>query len=230
MRPVLAFGLVAAAALALAMSPTDSALLGLDHEQFARLVYGGTIAFILLGSLLWRYQGRLGEAVADFVFWVTLLVVLVAGYSYRFELAALADRIVSELMPGAVVEGKGGEVIVTRRLDGNFVMRMLANGVALPFVLDTGASTVVVRAEDAAQIGIRTSELVFTIPIATANGRALAADAEIARLSIGHIALLHVPALVTKPGTLHENLLGMSFLDKLDSFTVSGDRLILKGR
>ena len=60
--------------------------------------------------------------------------------------------------------------------------------------------------------------------------RAAHPDAEIARLSIGHISLLHVPALVTKPGTLHENLLGMSFLDRLDSFTVSGDRLILKAK
>ena len=65
---------------------------------------------------------------------------------------------------------------------------------------------------------------------ARAVTRALAAETEIARLSVGRISLLHVPTLVTKLGTLNENLLGMSFLDKLGSFTVSGDRLILKGR
>ncbi len=232
MRPVLVFGFVAAAAgmLALALSPADSTILGLDPDSFARLIYGGTIAFILLGSLLWRYQGRLGEAVADFAFWVALLVVLLAGYSYRTELAELADRVASELPPGATVEGKGGEVMVTRRLDGNFVVRMTANGTTLPFVFDTGASSVVVRAEDASRIGIATNNLAFTIPISTANGSALAADAEIDRLAVGHIVLLHVPALVTKPGVLRENLLGMSFLEKLDSFTVSGDRLVLRGK
>ncbi|MBV8563849.1 MAG: TIGR02281 family clan AA aspartic protease [Methylobacteriaceae bacterium] len=230
MRALLAFGLVAIAVLALALSPSEATILGLEQAQFARLIYGGSIAFVLLGSLLLRYRGRLGRAVVDLAWWVGLTLVLVAGYSYRFELGALTGRIVGELMPGATVEGSGGEVIVSRRMDGNFVVRMSANGVNLPFVFDTGASSVVVRAEDAEKIGLRTSDLSFDIPISTANGRALAAETEIARLSVGRIVLQRVPALVTKPGALRENLLGMSFLDKLQSFTVAGDKLILKGK
>src|SRR5262249_42588461 len=144
------------------------------------------------------------------------------GYSYRYELVEFADQVIGELMPGAVVEGKGGEVIVTRRIDGNFLLRMNANGVTLPFIFDTGASAVVIRAEDAARIGIAMGNLTFSVPIATANGRALAAETEIARLAVGSIVLVHVPALVTKTGALRENLLGMGFLDKLASFSVSG--------
>ena len=131
-------------------------------DQCARFVYGATIAFVLLGSLLWHYRGRLREAVVDLAFWVLLLLVLVGVYSYRFELGSIAARVVGELMPGATVEGKGGEVMVTRRLDGNFVLRMSANGVTLPFVFDTGASSVVLRAEDAERIGIGIEDLVFT--------------------------------------------------------------------
>ena len=230
MRAVIAFALVGAASLALALTPADTTLLGLSESEFARLVYGGAIAFVLTGSLMWRYQGRLGEAVSDFLFWVALLAVLVTVYSYRFELVALGGRVISELIPGATVEGPGGEVVVTRRMDGNFVVRMTVNGVTLPFIFDTGASSVVVRAEDAGKIGLVVRDPDYSIPISTANGAALAADAAIDRLAVGRIALRHVPALVTKAGTLRENLLGMSFLGKLESFTVSGDRLILKGR
>lgn len=230
MRSVLAFGLIAAAALALALAPVDATILGLEQHQFVRLMYGATIVGVLTGALLWRFQGRLGEAIAAFAFWAALALGLVAGYSYRFELAAFANRVVGELTPGATIVGKGGEVIVIRRLDGNFVLRMSANGVALPFVFDTGASTVVIRAEDTEKIGLAVSPLAFTIPISTANGRALAADATIATLSVGGIALRHVPALVTRAGALRENLLGMSFLDQLESFTVAGDRLIMKSK
>jgi len=229
-RAVIAFALVGAAALALALTPSDTTLLGLTEGQFARLAYGGAIAFLLTGSLLWRYQGRLGEAVADFLFWVALLAVLVTVYSYRFELVALGGRVIGQLVPGATIEGPGGEVVVTRRIDGNFVVRMNVNGTDLPFVFDTGASSVVVRAEDARKIGLNVRDPDYSIPISTANGSAMAADAAIDRLAVGHIALRHVPALVTKVGMLRENLLGMSFLEKLESFTVSGDRLILKGR
>jgi aspartyl protease family protein len=230
MRAVIAFALVGAAALALALTPADTTLLGLTEGQFARLAYGGAIAFVLTGSLLWRYQGRLGEAVSDFLFWVALLAVLVTVYSYRFELVALGGRVIGQLIPGATIEGPGGEVVVTRRIDGNFVVRMNINGTDLPFVFDTGASSVVVRAEDARKIGLDVRDPDYSIPISTANGSAMAADAAIDRLAVGHIALRHVPALVTKVGTLRENLLGMSFLEKLESFTVSGDRLVLKGR
>ena len=185
---------------------------------------------MLTGSLMWRYQGRLAEAVSDLLFWMSLIAVLVTVYSYRLELVALGGRVVGELLPGATVEGKGGEVVVTRRIDGNFVVRATANGVTLPFVFDTGASAVVVRAEDAAKMGLVVRDPDYSIPISTANGSAMAADAAIDRLAVGHIVLRHVPALVTRAGVLRENLLGMSFLEKLESYTVSGDRLVFKGR
>jgi aspartyl protease family protein len=229
-RILIVFTFVVAAALALAFTPPNAKMLGLEPHTLARGVYAGTIVFVLLGGVLWRHEGQIREAAADLTIWLLLLFILVAGYSNRFELANAAARVISELMPGATVEGKGGTVLVTRRLDGNFVVRMSVNGVYLPFVFDTGASTVVIRAEDAAKVGIVIDDLSFQIPISTANGRAMAAEAQIARMSVGQISLLQVPALVTKPGTLNENLLGMSFLDKLGSFTVSGDRLTLKGR
>jgi len=229
-RLLLVFGFVVTAALGLAFTPPNAKMLGLEPETLARGIYMGTLAFVLLGALLWHYEGRVREAGADLAIWLLLLFILVGGYSNRFELANVAAHFISELMPGATVEGKGGAVMVSRRLDGNFVVRMSVNGVPLPFVFDTGATTVVIRAEDAAKVGIAMDDLSFQIPISTANGNALAAETQIARMSVGQISLLHVPALVTKPGTLNENLLGMSFLDQLGSFTVSGDRLTLKGR
>lgn len=230
MRGILAVLLILGAVTALVMSPALSRYLNVDPNQFGRMVYGGALATLVGTSILWRYRGRFGRLMADLLVWAGIILGLVAAYSYRYELAALRDRVIGELMPGATVIGSGGEVTVTRRADGNFVVDMQANGVRLPFTFDTGASTVVIRYEDAERIGIPTSELDFSVPISTANGKALAADASIQTMTVGPIGFRNVPALVSKAGTLHENLLGMTFLGRLASFSVTGDRLTLKGR
>ena len=123
-----------------------------------------------------------------------------------------------------------GEALVTRRRDGSFMLDGTANGTRLPFVFDTGATTVVLRAEDARRAGIAVDRLSFDAAVSTANGRALAAPTQIASLTVGGITEHDVPALVARPGTLHENLLGQTFLDRLASYTVENNRLVLKGR
>jgi aspartyl protease family protein len=49
------------------------------------------------------------------------------------------------------------------------------------------------------------------------------------RLEIGPIREVRVQALVARQGALGENLLGMSFLERLQSYQVSEDRLVLRG-
>ena len=64
----------------------------------------------------------------------------------------------------------------------------------------------------------------------TATGRGLAAEVLLPSLTIGPLTQTNVRALVEKAGALHENLLGMSYLNKLESFTVSNDKLVMRGR
>jgi aspartyl protease family protein len=47
-------------------------------------------------------------------------------------------------------------------------------------------------------------------------------------LGVGPIVERRVPALVARPGILHDNLLGMTFLERLGSYEVRGSRLILR--
>ena len=48
-------------------------------------------------------------------------------------------------------------------------------------------------------------------------------------VTVGPITESRVAALVTRPGALSVNLLGMSFLERLNSYEVRGSRLILRG-
>ncbi len=226
---VIVFGLLAAGLIVLFMGSGEP-ILGLYPDQFAQATISAAVAVALAGSLATRFRGRFGEALRALAVWCLIFVAFAAVYAYRFELQSVADRIVGELLPGRVTVGKPGEASVARRSDGHYVIDAQANGVSTRFVFDTGASNVVVRAEDAERIGIETRGLAYNVSVSTANGMAMAAETRIATLAIGAIRERNVRALVARPGALHENLLGQSFLERLDSYRVEKDRLILRGK
>ncbi len=119
---------------------------------------------------------------------------------------------------------------MARRLDGSFAVNTTVNGHALRMTFDTGASTMVLKAEDAADLGVRPESLTYSIPVATANGSTLAALAYLDTVTVGSITERRVPALIARPGVLHANLLGMTFLERLSSYEVRGNRLILRAK
>ena len=225
---VLVFGLLIAGLIALMMGGNEP-ILGLSPDLFAQATMATAVAIALTGSLVTRFRGRFGEALRALAIWSLIFIAFSAIYAYRFELQGVSDRILAELLPGHVIAAKPGEATVARRRDGHFIIDALANGVSARFVFDTGASNVVVRAEDAQRIGIETKGLTYNVPVSTANGMAMAAETRIATLAIGGILERNIPALVARTGALQENLLGQSFLGKLAGYRVENERLILRG-
>jgi aspartyl protease family protein len=96
-------------------------------------------------------------------------------------------------------------------------------------VLDTGASSIVLTRDDAKAAGLPIEVLNYTVDIDTANGRTRAAPVTLDRVAVGSLVERSVDALVAQPGQLKTSLLGMSFLNRLQSWEVSGDRLMLRG-
>jgi aspartyl protease family protein len=203
---------------------------GLPADQFASLVALGALVLMISSWVVQEFRGQWLRGVQAVVFWAVLMLGLVALYSYRGELHEVASRVISDMAPGEPVVGSGGEVSIARRMDGTFVVAGRANDRDLRFIFDTGASTVVLTAESAAAIGIPPAGLSYMVPVSTANGRTLAAPATLDTLRVGSISERRVRALVARPGALRENLLGMTFLERLASYEVRGNRLILRGR
>lgn len=110
---------------------------------------------------------------------------------------------------------------------GQFSVSALVNGVHVEMMADTGATLVVLTAEDAERIGIDLEWLEFNAPILTANGRAMTARMVLDNINIGGIEVSNVNALITQPGLLTHSLLGMSYLSKLTKFEIKGDQLVL---
>lgn len=193
----------------------------------------------LLGLFVWGtngdYRGRARDAVRHAAIWLAVGLALVVAYTYRDEIQAVVHRVAGEVLPPGhsilVETTPGGEqaIRLRRQESGHFLARGTLNGVALYLLVDTGASTVVLKPADAERAGIDLSNLSFTTPVSTANGTTYAAPVRLKSVSIGPLEVRDVEALVAKPGALNENLLGMSFLKRLRSYEFSGDFLTLRG-
>jgi aspartyl protease family protein len=120
-------------------------------------------------------------------------------------------------------------VQIARGQTGEFALHAKINGVTAPMVIDTGATSVVLTYETAKAAGLPLEVLEYDVDVETAGGRTKAARLTLDRIAIGKLVERSVPALVVPRGQMKTNLLGMSFLDRLESWEVRADRLMLHG-
>ena len=144
------------------------------------------------------------------------------------ERMARATDAVSDMLRRRA-EQPSRSVQVPRSQGGEFAVQAKINGIAAPMVIDTGATSVVLTWETAKAVGLPLEVLEYDVDLETAGGHTKAARLTLDRLSVGHLVEKSVPALVVQRGQMKTNLLGMSFLDRLESWGVRSDTLMLTG-
>ncbi len=225
---ILLIGMALALIVLLASHETGT-IVGLATQDFASLVYHLALIVFIGGTVLVLFRGRFAKALEAALFWIVVGLVLVVGYTYRAELRDVSERVLAELMPGRAAQRSARVVEIVRGRAGDFQVAALVNGARLPMVLDTGASAVVLTQDAAKAAGLPLEVLIYDVSVDTANGRTRAASVTLDRLAVGGIIERAVPALVAQPGQLRTSLLGMSFLNRLESWEVRGDKLVMRG-
>lgn len=201
------------------------ALQGEDAQM--RLVHSLLLLALVGGSVVLGWRERAGLALKQALIWIAIAMALIVGYSYSDVFSDMGDRTRSALVPSAPVASEPGTAYLSRNLSGHFHADGLVNGTHVRFMVDTGASDVALSASDAQRVGIDLDSLRYTVPYQTANGVIYAARITLDELSIGDIRLNNVSASVSREG-LGQSLLGMSFLGRLSSFEIRGERLVLR--
>jgi len=201
----------------------------LSTEDFASLAYNLALIVFLGGAVLVIFRERLSHALEAALFWVAVGLVLALGYTYRMELRDVSERAMAEFVPGRAASRGVRTVEIVRGRTGEFQVSTLVNGARSNMVLDTGASAVVLTQEAAKAAGLPLEVLSYNVNVDTANGRTRAAAVTLDRLAVGNIVERSVPALIAQPGQLRTSLLGMSFLNRLESWEVRGDKLVMRG-
>ena len=165
------------------------------------------------------------------VFLLVVVIVATAGAALAYgdpKQISKAGNLVTEILrkqspaPLRLVD-------VPRGNTGEFGLQAKINGVKTAMVIDTGATSVVLTYETAKAAGLPLELLDYNVDVETAGGRTKAARLTLDRLAVGKLVERSVPALVVPRGQMKTNLLGMSFLDRLESWEVRADKLMLRG-
>ena len=151
----------------------------------------------------------------------------VVAYGDSKQIARASDT-VSELIRRRTAS-PARAVQIPRGQAGEFALHAKINGVKAPMVIDTGATSVVLTWETAKAAGLPLELLEYDVDVETAGGHTRAARLTLDRLAVGKLVERSVPALVVPRGQMKVNLLGMSFMDRLESWEVRADRLMLHG-
>lgn len=163
---------------------------------------------------------------------LSLLAVLAAIAPKRPERIAFAkaDIFAKTAIPDSWRKHEPVHTVQIRRgANGDFAVQAKINGIAAPMVVDTGATSVVLTYETAKAVGVPLELLEYNVDVQTAGGQTKAARLWLDRMAIGKLVERSVQALVAPRGQMKTNLLGMSFLDRLDGFEVRADQLMLRG-
>jgi aspartyl protease family protein len=223
--------LIGVGVVLLMLNDSAGSTFGVENYDFSRLIWLAALV-ALIGAGLLRSGRPLGTMGRSLGTWAVIVLALIAGYQYRYELQDFASRVTAGLVPGSplALGLEDGRATVTLDTAGNghFEARILVNGTPVRAVVDTGATSTVLTAQDAQAAGFNPAALNFTIPVSTANGMARAAVVRTDELAIGGIVRKDMPVMIAAPGMLGQSLLGMNFIGSLSGFDVRGDRMILR--
>jgi aspartyl protease family protein len=126
----------------------------------------------------------------------------------------------------APAAGDSHATAIPKSGDGHFWATAMVNEKAVRFLVDTGATEVVLTPSDAKRLGYDASNLTYDQKVITANGQTLAALVTLTTVGVGRSEISNVDALVVKDG-LSTSLLGMSYLGRLSRIEATPSSLVL---
>jgi aspartyl protease family protein len=193
-----------------------------DAVMLQYVLFGAIVLFALAAS-----RRRLAALGGQLAVWLGILLLVLVGYSYRDELRMVAEHVGLDLVPsqGRTIDAR--TIAFRASADRQYRIDATVDGVAVRFVVDTGASGVVLNQRDAERLGLGPASLDYTQIFSTANGLTRGAPVTLGSLKIGPIAMTDIRASVNE-GELEESLLGMHFLEKLAEVSIKNGVLTLR--
>lgn len=193
----------------------------MNGDDYGRLAYLVILGVAVVGWFIAENRtakGNLGKNARMAMVWGLIFMGIIAVYG-------LWSDIRDDVMPRQSVVA-AGKIEVPRGFDGHYHLIMDLNDVPVEFVIDTGASDVVLTQDDAKRIGLNLNDLVFSGTANTANGLVSTADAKVRTIRLGDISDKNVTVSVNG-GEMDGSLLGMSYLQRFEHIEITGDTLTL---
>jgi aspartyl protease family protein len=174
----------------------------MEGETIARLGYLALVLVALLGWMLVEFRQRIGQALRMGLAWGLIFIGMMAGYGLWLDIR-------QDVMPAQSISAD--VITVPRAEDGHYYLTLAINGTEVPFMVDTGASGMVLSLEDAERLGIARDSLRFLGEASTANGVVRTAMVTLPVVELGPYRNEGFRAYVNE-GEMTGSLLGMDYL------------------
>ena len=191
----------------------------MDSQTLPQLIYLVLLLTAIAGWFIAENRQSLGKTARMFLAWGLIFLGVIAGYG-------LWEDVRRDIVPRQSVLTDGSEIMVPRGAGGHFYLTVDVNGAPVDFIVDTGATDVVLTLEDARRVGLDPDNLPFLGAAQTANGTVKTAFATVDSMAIGPVRYDRVRVAVNG-GAMRESLLGMSFLSRFERLEISDRGLIL---
>lgn len=198
----------------------------LTNPDWQNFVYLALILVVLVSSIFSRRNLEFTKILKYSAIWAGIGFAVIALYAYRFEFADFKARIAGEINPSRAQVNKDGEMVINLASDGHFYLDSKINSVPVRFMIDTGASDVVLSLSEAKRVGIDVTKLHFNKAYQTANGTSFGATILLDEFEIAGVKFYDVSASVNS-APMGTSLLGMSFLRRFKKYEFYQDRLVL---
>lgn len=191
----------------------------MNGDDIGQLLYLTLLLGAVGGILVAQNRRRLGHMAQQALTWGLIFVGVIAA-------VAIWGDIRDDVIPRQSVFAEGGRIEVPRARDGHFYLTVDVNDVPIQFVVDTGATSVVLTQEDARRVGIDPDGLIFGGEANTANGTVRTAAVRLDQVKLGPMTDRNVRAWVNE-GRMEGSLLGMTYLQKFEKIEIARDKLTL---
>lgn len=121
------------------------------------------------------------------------------------------------------------QVSIPRGAGGHYRINGSINGQNVPFMVDTGATSVAMSSIQAQRLGIDYRVTGVEVQATTASGQVRGYRVKLARVAVGELELTNVDGLILEGGFPTEVLLGNSYLNRVRLIDQNG-RLVLESR
>ncbi len=192
----------------------------MEENDFSRLIYLSVLVVAILGSVLISRRGAYGKMFRQAGVWLLIFMGLVA-------IVASWQDIRQSGQTTSFQQSQDGAIIIPKEIDGHFHLTLTINDRPIDFLVDTGASDIVLTRKDAARVGFDPNRLDYWGMANTANGTVRLATIRLETVRLGEFIDKNIRASVNK-APMEKSLLGMRYLSKFRAIEISDDQMILK--
>jgi aspartyl protease family protein len=191
----------------------------MDSFDTGRLVYLVLLGLMVIGWFITQGKTNWNKTLQQAAAWALIFGGAIAAYGLWGDIA-------QTVRPQQVVFAEANRIVVPRNPNGHYYINAEVNGTMVSFVLDTGATSLVLTKEDAAQAGLDVDDLSYYSRAMTANGEVRTAPVRLDRITLGGVTDTNVPAVVNE-GEMSNSLMGMTYLQRWGKIQIAGNELTL---